>query len=32
MDLQERKKIWRRFIEEGVLSKGLPPLALSLNG
>lgn len=26
MDLQERKKIWRRFIEEGVLSKGLPPL------
>ena len=26
MDLQERKKIWQRFIEEGILSKQLPPL------
>lgn len=26
IDLQERKKIWQRFIEEGILSKQLPPL------
>ena len=30
IDLQERKKIWQRFIEEGILSKQLPPLIACL--